>query len=197
MRILDDYDRSGGGTTTPKPASYLDAPRIVTRHGPNTIRFADAHRWGEEPDQALNRVVALNLERQAGIQSTDTVPWASGSRFDYIVRLRVLRFEGVGPPPLGPDADDDPPLPMGHSQMTVRWTTRGPDGTTTKSEGVTRHRGENGRATDYADPAAELDTSFSVRADHVATDYGCSGARGGPAFSRNNPLPHVQRHHSS
>ncbi len=157
------------GLRRPQLASYLDATRIVTRHGPNAVRFSDFHRWGEDLNQALNRVVALNLKRQPGIQSAETVPWPSGFRFDYVVQLRVLRFEGVGPKPPGPDADDDAPLPEGHSQMVVRWTVFGPDGETTKDQGITRHRENNWPVTDYGDLAAKLDTSLDVLADDIGT----------------------------
>jgi uncharacterized lipoprotein YmbA len=157
------------GLRRPQLASYLDATRIVTRHSQNSIRFSDFHRWGEDLDRALNRVVALNLERQPGIQSVETVPWPSGFRSDYVVQLRVLRFEGVGPEPPGPDADDDEPLPEGHSQMAVRWTILGPDGETPKHRGLTRHREEDWPVTDYADLAAKLDTSLTVLSDDIGT----------------------------
>lgn len=157
------------GLRQPRLAAYLDAARLVTRHGPNTIRFSDFHRWGENLDRALNRVVALNLERQSDIQAAETVPWPSGFRFDYVVQLRVLRFEGVGPEPPGPDADDNAPPPEGHSQMVVRWTILGPDGETTKRQGLTRHREEGWPVTDYADLAAKLDTSLAVLAGDIGT----------------------------
>ena len=54
------------------------------------------------------------------------------------IKLRVLRFEGVGPPPPGLDADDDAPVPTGHSQMTVAWTIFGPAGDTVRTRGRTR-----------------------------------------------------------
>jgi len=157
------------GLRRPQLASYLDATRIVTRHGQNTIRFSDFHRWGEDLDRALNRVVALNLERQPGIQSVETVPWPSGFRSDYVVQLRVLRFEGVGPEPPGPDADDDAPLPEGHSQMAVRWTILGPDGETPRHQGLTHHRETGWPVTDYTDLAAKLDTSLTVLAEDIGT----------------------------
>jgi uncharacterized lipoprotein YmbA len=156
------------GLRRPRLASYLDAARIVTRHNRNTIRFSDAHRWGEDLDQAINRVVALDLAGQSGIRSVEAVPWPSGFRFDYVVQLRVLRFEGVGPEPPGPDADDAP-LPDGHSQMAIRWTIFGPDGEITKRQGITQHREEGWAVTDYADLAAKLDTSLTVLADDIGT----------------------------
>jgi uncharacterized lipoprotein YmbA len=155
------------GLRRPRLASYLDAARIVTRQGPNTIRFSDAHRWGEDLDQALNRAVALNLERQAGIQRAETVPWPEGVSFDYVVQLRVLRFEGAGPPPPGPEADDDAPVPEGHSEMVVQWTILGPDGDQVRAQGTTRHRESGWPVTDYADLAAKLDTSLVVLAGEL------------------------------
>lgn len=155
------------GLRRPRLASYLDASRIVTRRGPNTIRFSDFHRWGEDLDQALNRIVALNLEQQPHIRSAEVVPWPEEMQFDYVLRLRVLRFEGVGPPAPGPEAENDDPLPQGHSQMIVRWTIFGPDGAAVQTEGVTRHRREEWTVTDYADLAAKLDTSLVVLADDI------------------------------
>jgi len=157
------------GLRRPRLASYLDASRIVTRHGPNTIRFSDFHRWGEDLDQALNRIVALNLERQPHIRSAEVVPWPEEMMFDYVLRLRVLRFEGVGPPLPLPEADDDAPPPQGHAQMVVRWTILGGDGATVQTEGATRHREGKWTVTDYADLAAKLDTSLVVLADDIGT----------------------------
>ena len=153
------------GLRRPQLASYLDATRMVAREGPNKIRFAEAHRWGEDLDRALNRVVALNLERQSGIRAAEAVPWPEGFAFDYVVQLRILRFEGVGAPPPGPEADDDTPVPEGHSEMVVRWTILGAEGEQVRAQGVTRHREEGWPVTDYADLAAKLDTSLVVLAD--------------------------------
>lgn len=143
-------------------ASYLDDTRIVTRHGSNTVQFSDRRRWGEDLHRALNRVVALNLEATDHVQSVNAVPWPKNTAFDYVVQLRVLRFEGIGPRPPGPDADDDVPIPRGHSQMVVRWTIVDPDGETTRAKGLTRHREDNWPVTDFADLAAKLDTSLVV-----------------------------------
>jgi hypothetical protein len=155
------------GLRRPQLASYLDAARIVAREGPNTIRFAEAHRWGEDLDQAVNRVVALNLEGQSGIRAAEVVPWPEGFSHDYVVQLRILRFEGTGPPPPGPDADEDAPVPEGHSIMVVRWTIFGADGQQVRAQGITRHREEGWRVTDYSDLAAKLDTSLVVLADDL------------------------------
>lgn len=156
------------GLRRPRLAAYLDAARMVTRRGPNAIQFSDSHRWGEDLDQAINRVVALNLERAPEIQSAEVVPWQNGGRFDYIVQLSVLRFEGVGPPPDPEEEENDPP-PEGHAQMVVRWTIFGPDGTEPVGQGITRHREEGWPITDYADLASKLDTSLVVLSRDVSS----------------------------
>lgn len=155
------------GLRRPQVASYLDASRIVAREGPNKIRFVEDHRWGEDLDRALNRIVALNLERQEGIRAAEAVPWPEGFDHDYVVQLHVLRFEGVGPPPPGPEADEDAPVPEGHSMMVVRWKIFASDSEQVRAQGTTRHRDGGWRVTDYADLAAKLDTALIVLADDL------------------------------
>jgi uncharacterized lipoprotein YmbA len=154
------------GLRRPHLAAYLDASRLVTRRGSHVIRFSDTHRWGEDLDQAINRVVALNLEKEPGVQSVQVVPWQGGARFDYVVQLHVLRFEGVGPSP-DPKADDDSPSPEGHTQMVVRWTVFGGDGEKTLTHGVTRHRKEEWTVTDYAALTDKLGSSLAVLARDI------------------------------
>jgi uncharacterized lipoprotein YmbA len=155
------------GLRKPRLADYLDTRALVTRRGTNEIHFPEFHRWGEELGPALNRVVALNLEAQPGIQSAEVVPWPRGTNFDYVVQLRVLRFEGVGPPPPGEDADDDAPIPEGHSQMLVGWSVLGPEGETVRARGQTRHRIDGWPVTDYGDLVSKLDTSLVVLAEDL------------------------------
>ena len=155
------------GLRKPRLPEYLDTPTIVTRRGPNEIHFAEFHRWGEDLGPALNRVLALNLEKQSGIQSAEVVPWPRGVGFDYVVQLRVLRFEGAGPAPPGPDADEDAPIPEGHSQMTIGWTVFGTEGDTVRTRGVTRHREDGWPVTDFANLVAKLDTSLVVLAEDI------------------------------
>jgi len=155
------------GLRKPHLADYLDTRTLVVRRGRNEIHVPDQHRWAEDLGPAINRVVGLNLETRPGIQSVDVVPWPQGTDFDYVVQLRVLQFEGVGPPPPGPEADDDAPLPEGHSQMRVGWTVFGPAGDSVRTRGRTEHRIGGWPVTDYVDLAARLDTSLAVLAEDL------------------------------
>lgn len=152
------------GLRQPRLVSYLNATRMVTRTDSNTIRFSEFHRWGEDLDQAIGRTAALALERQAGVQSVEVVPWPKGATFDYLVRLHVLRFEGVGPPP---DADDEDSVPEGHSQAVVEWTILHPENETVLVRDRTQHRVTGWRVNDYQALASHLGTSLGVLAEDI------------------------------
>ncbi len=157
------------GLRQPRMASYLDATRIVSRRGSNRIQFAEFHRWGEDLTQGIGRTVALALEVQSSIQSVDVVPWQTGVTFDYVLQLHVLSFEGVGPPPPGPDADDDAPVPKGESRMAVQWKILDSETDTVLTRGFTRHRIEGWRVNNYEALVSNLSTSLDVLAGDIGT----------------------------
>jgi len=155
------------GLRTPRLASYLDETRIVTRHGPHAIRFSEFHRWGEDLDQGIGRTVARALEARPGIQSVELVPWPRGTTFDYLLQLHVFSFEGVGPSPPGPDADDDASVPEGHSQMSLRWTILDPADETIRARDRIRHQQSGWRVTNFRALASNLGRSLQVAADSI------------------------------
>lgn len=157
------------GLQSPRLAPYLDETRLVTRHGPNAVAFSEFHRWGETLDRGIGRTVARTLEARPGIRSVEGVPWPRGATFDYLLRLHVLSFEGVGPRPPGPDADGDAPPPDGHAQMTVQWTLRRPGADTVLVQETTHHRTEDWRVTDYEGLVARLSRGLHVLANDVGT----------------------------
>ncbi|PSQ92329.1 MAG: hypothetical protein BRD30_02555 [Bacteroidetes bacterium QH_2_63_10] len=154
------------GLRQPRLASYLDATRIVRRHGPNTVQFSEFQQWGEDLSQGIGRTVAFALERQANIRSVEVVPWPKGVTFDYVLELHVLGFEGVGPPPPPPDADDAP-VPEGHSRMVVQWTIRNPADNTLLARDLVRHQEKGWRVTDYQALVLRLSTSLDVLAQDI------------------------------
>ncbi|WP_263784581.1 PqiC family protein [Salinibacter grassmerensis] len=157
------------GLRAPRLASYLDETRIVTRHGPNAIEFSEFHRWGEDLDQGIGRTVARALEARPGIRSVEMVPWPRGATFDYLLQLHVSGFEGVGPRPPEPEADDDAPPPDGHTQMTVQWTIRQPEVDTVLAQATAHHRTEEWRVDDYGGLVARLGRGLDVLVDDVGT----------------------------
>jgi uncharacterized lipoprotein YmbA len=163
-----DTTRLSVGLREPRLASYLDPTRIVTRRGPHTIDFAEFHRWGEDLDRGINRTVAQTLEARSDIRSVEAVPWPEGATFDYVVKLHVLRFEGVGPRP-DPEASDDAPPPDGHSQMTVQWAIHSPEADTVLARGQTRHRTDDWRVNNYGALVEHLSQGLDVLVDEIGT----------------------------
>ncbi|WP_103019719.1 PqiC family protein [Salinibacter altiplanensis] len=155
------------GLRTPRLASYLDETRIVTRHDANTIEFSEFHRWGEDLDQGIGRSVARALEARPGVRSVEMVPWPRGATFDYLLQLHVLRFEGVGPRPPGPDADDQASPPEGHVRTRVRWTILDPADETMLARDRTEHRTADWPVTDYRALTTRLGASLGVLADSI------------------------------
>lgn len=157
------------GLRQPRMASYLNATRIVSRRSPNRIEFAEFHRWGEDLTRGISRTVALALEAQSSVRSVEVVPWPSGTTFDYVLELHVLSFEGVGPPPPGPNADDDAPVPKGESRMAVQWKILDSEADTVLTRGVTRHRIEGWRVSNYEALVSNLSASLNVLAGDIGT----------------------------
>lgn len=149
-------------------ADYLDTPTMVTRRSPHEVHFAEFHRWSETLNRAINYAVAADLEARDTIQSAEIVPWTQSATFDYILQLRVLRFEGDGPPPPDPDADDDAPVPTGQSHLAVRWEILDPSTNAVLTRGFTRDRRSGWPVTDYADLASKLNASLEVLAADIA-----------------------------
>jgi len=155
------------GLRKPKMASYLDPARLVTRHGPSEVDFSDSHRWAGELDEEISRGVARHLETKTGFRSVETVPWAQGASFDYVVQLNVHRFEGAGPGVQALDQNDSA-VSEGQSQVVVEWIILGPDGETQRARGTTRHVTDGWTVTDYSALVSRLEQSLDVVARDIA-----------------------------
>jgi uncharacterized protein len=167
QNATDESDGPSVGLRRVHIADYLDAAALVTRRGEHTIRFAEFHRWGEDLARAINRTVAARLLAMGGVGTVDVVPFTSPDPHDYLVQLRVLRFEGKGPPPLGPD-EDPPEEPFtGTVQMTIAWEVFAADTETSVARGTTRHQTDGWTVGDYPDLVAKLDAAIAVLADDL------------------------------
>jgi uncharacterized lipoprotein YmbA len=72
---------------------YLQRSGIVTRVGANALRASDTHRWGEDLDRGLARVVADDLAILVPATQVRTFPWRDSAPMDYRVSIDVQRFE--------------------------------------------------------------------------------------------------------
>jgi uncharacterized lipoprotein YmbA len=139
-------------------ASYLAAPAIVVRHGASRIERSEFHRWGERVEEGINRVVAMHLAAAAPVARVDVAPWPARARHDFIVQLRVTRFEGV----------IDSAATTGQVHVTAGWDIVRPLTGAVLLRGSTEERGASWRAGDYAGLVAGLDAALARVARDVA-----------------------------
>jgi uncharacterized lipoprotein YmbA len=159
-------------------APYLATPAIVVRRGSHGILTSDYHRWGEDLAVGINRAVARYLGDGAQFRTVDVAPWPVGSRYDYLVQLRITRFEGVVPavPPEGSAADavagTGAADGTGAVHMVASWEiVRQQDGTVL-TRGTTEFREGGWRVGDYAVLVALLDQGLVMVARDVAAALG-------------------------
>jgi hypothetical protein len=91
---------------------YLDRPQIVTRLGPNEVRFAEFHRWAGGLAENLSGTLAENLSVLLGSERIALYPWKSTTPIDCRVEVRIARFEGE---------------PGGRVLLQGRWSLFSPD----------------------------------------------------------------------
>ena len=73
---------------------YLDRPQIVTRLGPNEVRFAEYERWAAPLAGSFSSILAENLSNLPGTDLIALYPWKSTTRIGCRVEIEVSRFDG-------------------------------------------------------------------------------------------------------
>ncbi|MCB1120015.1 MAG: membrane integrity-associated transporter subunit PqiC [Verrucomicrobiae bacterium] len=75
---------------------YLDRKEMVIRTGRNQMRFTENDLWAERPSESFQRILSLNIERQASVPvEVFGLPWPDHSEPAWIVYLDVQSFEGL------------------------------------------------------------------------------------------------------
>jgi uncharacterized protein len=142
-------------------AEYLDIPFIVVRRGPNRIAYSDFHRWGEGLAGGINRAVVQRLLKGGHFGDVDGVPWAAGKKHDYLLEIRVERFEGVSPA--------SPTEPMGEVHVLIEWQVLQETGGMTMATGTTEHREPGWRVGEYDALVAALERGLIRLAEDVSS----------------------------
>jgi uncharacterized protein len=153
-------------------APYLATPAIVVRRGPHEILTSDYHRWGEDVAEGINRAVARYLADGAQLGTVDVAPWPARARYDYLVQLRVTRFEGVIPAASPAGVADDPEGAMGAVHMEATWEIIRQQDETVLTRGTTDFREDTWRVGDYAALVALLDRGLVVLARDLTVALG-------------------------
>lgn len=149
-------------------ASYLESPAIAVRRGQQEITLSEFHRWGEPLSRGIGRAVAANLTAGAPFRAVDVAPWPLREKYDRLVQLHVLRFEGVAP--AEPAADE------GEARLLATWEIiRQQDGEVL-ARGTTDYRQGGWRVGDYAGLVALLDAGLLVLSNDLMTSLETLGA---------------------
>lgn len=157
--VLSSASQAPTGDARPGPtvglrrldlASYLAVPAIIVRRGASEIIVSEFHRWGEDLDEGINRVVAANLAVSAQVRAVDVAPWQIGARHDFIVQLHVSRFEGVA----------DSAATQGRIHLLASWDIVSPRSGAILVRGTTDERGGSWRVGDYAGLVTALDATL-------------------------------------
>jgi uncharacterized lipoprotein YmbA len=72
----------------------LDRPQIMTRTGPNTVRFAEFDRWSGSLRESVMQVIATNLATLLPGDQVAIYPWTPGTSVDRQVMVEITRFDG-------------------------------------------------------------------------------------------------------
>jgi uncharacterized lipoprotein YmbA len=132
---------------------YLDREELVTRIGPNELRATDTHRWGEDLEQGLARVVAANLAVRLPGSQARPFPWPEPLRADYRVAIGVDRFER---------------MPDGSVALDAHWviSRRGETGPEAEGDAAVREPTASAAPTDTV---AAMSRAAARLSDQIAT----------------------------
>lgn len=147
------------GVRRPKLASYLASPFMVVRRGPNQVDLAEFHRWGEPLEEGINRLVAGALVAR-GFSDVDVAPWPARARYDCVIQLDVVRFEGQAP--------EDPDAVEGGVHVLATWEITSQLDGLLLAQGTTDYQRQGWHVGDYVGLVALLDEGLGVLADDLA-----------------------------
>lgn len=139
-------------------ASYLSTPAVMTRRGASELVVSEFHRWGEPLDEGINRVVGAHLAVAPPVQAVDVAPWPARALHDFVVQLRVTRFEGVA----------DSAATDGRVHVVANWDIIRPVNGLVLVRGSTDERGAPWRVGDYGGLVTGLDGALSRVARDIA-----------------------------
>jgi uncharacterized protein len=155
-------------------APYLAVPAIIVRRGEHQIVVSQYHRWGEDLDAGISRAVARYLTATPAVRSADVAPWPLRAPHDFLVQIRVSRFEGTA-------AEG---AMEGGAHMSAAWQIIQSGGGAVLARGDTNFNEPGWTVGDYAGLVTRLDrgvgqlaTDIAVCLAHVAA----SGAGGADA----------------
>jgi hypothetical protein len=86
-------------------------------------------------------------------------PWPLGEKFDYLIQLRVLQFEGLAP--------EEPATGPGEARVLAAWEIIRQEDGVVLARGTTDYREPGWRVDDYAGLVKLLDTGLSTLSEDL------------------------------
>lgn len=73
-------------------AEYVNRRNLVVQTGPNKMEVAESHLWAGDLDDAIARVLSVNIGRRLKTGNVRTYPWQRDSEVDYQVAMDIREF---------------------------------------------------------------------------------------------------------
>ena len=143
-------------------APYLDIPVLVVRKGAREITFSEFQRWAEPLTTGINAAVARYIAGRAPIRLVDVAPWPPREKYDYVIQLHVLRFEGEQPDGVGDGA----------AHLLADWEIIRQDDGAILARGTTDYRKGGWRTGDYDGLVELLDDGLIALSDAIIVKIG-------------------------
>ena len=151
-------------------APYLQSNSVVVRRGDGAqeLSLSEFHRWSEPLGEGINRAVAGYLTADAPFRVVEVAPWSAGMQHDYLIELRVLRFEGVAAQAGATE---------GEAHVLATWAIIRPGDGEVLARGTTDYRRPGWRIGDYAGLVSLLDAGVHAISTDLMTSLESLAAR--------------------
>lgn len=143
----------------PRLAEYLASPYIVVRRGTHRIEISELDRWGEDLARGVSRTLAQRMAARLPAHRVESAPWPPGARPEYVIRLHLLRFEGVAP--------DDPLASAGEAHLLATWEILGSSDGAVLGSGTTEVRSGGWTIGDFDELVSLLDAGLDTLAEDL------------------------------
>lgn len=71
---------------------YVDRENLVIQTSANKLEIAENHLWAGDLDDAIARVLSVDIGRRLGTGNVRTYPWLRDSEIDYQVSMDIREF---------------------------------------------------------------------------------------------------------
>ncbi len=156
--IADGQDTIEVGIDQIDIPDYLNRKEIALRTGRNELRYTERHLWAERPNDALERILTKNIERQSDSSLTvHGLPWPDSADPEIVLKLSFQSFEGQE-------------SPSARVLLDVSWTIQSSSEGTIFKQGIFNGGDLKWKRGDYSSLASGLSDSLVTLGQLIAAD---------------------------